>query len=370
LVELLVVIAIIGVLIALLLPAVQAAREAARRMQCTNHLKQFGLAIHNYVSALDALPSARNYLGSKYTSGQLWNGRSGAWSIAVVMMPYLEQQSLYDQLCANADNDTAANRLINPWSDAVDRGGAYWSALGSKVNYFLCPSDGDALMPSLDGHATGRLNYIHCRGDGLWNNDRHPNDESDANAKLSSRGMFRIGEYPNLAVAVDGTSNTVMFSETVTASAGGAGVRSPISGNFVTVSGMYTGGTGNPGACMATKVGAKTYDRDFASQNWRGQRFGDGRMISNAFVCVIPPNGPNCSYGSDDVWGAMSPSSNHAGGVNICLGDGAVRFISETIHTTNLDGSANGNQKTSGTSPYGVWGAMGTADGGESTSGI
>jgi hypothetical protein len=338
-------------------------------MQCTNHLKQFGLAIHNYVSATSALPSARNYLGRKYTSDQLWNGRGGPWSIAVTVMPYLEQQSLYDQLCTDADNDTAANRLIVPWSDAVDKGGAYWLALGTKVNYFLCPSDTNAQTPSLDGHETGRLNYVHCRGDGLWNNDRHPADEADVNAKVSSRGIFRIAEYPTLAVA-DGTSNTIMFSETVTATPPGTGIRGPLKGNFITHTGLYTGTTANPGACMAAKVDAQTYDRDLDLTSWRGHRFGDGRMIHNAFVCVIPPNGPNCSFGGDAVWGAMSPSSNHQGGVNGCMGDGSVRFVSETIHTANLDGSTDGDQKTSGASPYGVWGALGTADGGESTTGI
>jgi len=156
-----------------------------------------------------------------------------------------------------------------------------------------------------------------------------------------------------------------MFSETVTASATGAGVRGPIKGNFVTVGGMYANGTGNPAACMAAKISAQSYDRDLAGQNWRGQRFGNGRTISNAFVTVLPPNGPNCSYGSDDVWGAMSPSSNHTGGVNGCLADGSVQFVSETINTGNLEA----DQKTAGMSPYGIWGALGTATGGESQSG-
>jgi len=342
-------------------------------MQCSNNLKQFGLAVHNYISATNALPSARNCIGSKYTAAQITNGThgSGNWTVAVVLMPYMEQQQTYTQLGADADNDDATKRLIQPWSDAYDRNNgstAYWLVLGTKISGFLCPSDGDAQAPSLDGHATGRLSYVHSRGDGLWNNNRNQADEASANAKVSSRGIFRVGEYPNISVAVDGTSNTLMFSETVTASATGSGVRGPIKGNYITVSGMYVGGTGNPGACMAAKVDAKTYDRDLAGQNWRGQRWGDGRTIHNAFVTVIPPNGPSCSYGSDDVWGSMAPSSNHTGGVNACYGDGSVSFISETVSTNNLDGSADGNQRVAGVSPYGVWGALGTANGGESVS--
>src|SRR4051812_15625344 len=89
LIELLVVIAIIGVLIALLLPAVQAAREAARRSQCSNNLKQIGLGMHNYHQSVNAFP-----LGSSWTHNASWNN----WSAQALMLPYLEQQPLYNSI--------------------------------------------------------------------------------------------------------------------------------------------------------------------------------------------------------------------------------------------------------------------------------
>jgi Tfp pilus assembly protein PilE len=375
LVELVVVIAFIGILIALLLPAVQAAREAARRMQCTNHLKQFGLAAHTYHDATNAFPAARSCLGSRYASGQNTNSNYnpasadpalsnvnrvvGGWSVAVILMPYMEQGPLYEQLVSyaeRADGDPAGPRLVFPWSSA-----GTFPALGTSVNTFLCPSDGEARSPGLD-HRQGRLSYVTCRGDGGWNNNRARIDEGSAIAQVSARGVFRVGEYAGLGAISDGTSNTVMFSESVTASATGAGVTGPVNGNFITYGGIYNSGAVVPAECMLRKINAKNYDRDLAGQNWRGNRIGDGRMILNGFVTVLPPNGPNCSYGSDDVWGFMSPSSNHTGGVNATLADASVQFISETVHTGDLEA----NQRVSGESPYGAWGAMGTAAGGES----
>ena len=359
-------------MIALLLPAVQAAREAARRMQCTNHLKQFGLAVHNYHDATQSFPGARNCLGSKYASGQNTNSNFdpnapvpdfrrviGRWSIAVILMPYVEQGALYEQLVALAEIDDPDQRLIFPWTPS-----ARFPILASQVKYFQCPSDGDARTPGLD-HGQGRISYVHCRGDGLWNNERARIDEGDGRAKVGARGVFRVGEYGSMGSISDGTSNTVMFSESVTSGASGAGVTGPIKGNFVDSIGSLYNGTGNPAACLLTKIDSQNYNKDISTQSWRGHRFGDGCMVLNGFVTVIPPNGPSCAYAAGDAgWAVMSPSSYHTGGVNSTLADGSVQFISETINTGNLEA----DQKTGGQSPYGVWGALGTAAGGESTS--
>jgi len=372
LVELLVVIAIIGILIALLLPAVQAAREAARRMQCTNHLKQFGLAVHTYHDATKSFPGGRNCLGSKYAAGQNTNSNYdgvntarviGRWSIAVILMPYLEQGPIYTQLVAHAEADDPDERLVNPWTPS-----SRFPILATRINCFQCPSDGDARSPGLD-HGQGRISYVHCRGDGLWNNERARVDEGDSRAKVGARGAFRVGEYGSIGAISDGTSNTIMFSESVTSGASGAGVTGPIKGNFIDGLGSLYNGTGNPGACMVARLNAQSYNKDISGQSWRGHRFGDGAMVLNGFVTVIPPNGPSCAYAAGDAgWAVMSPSSYHTGGVNGCLADGSVQFVSETIQTDNLDGSEAGNQRPSGQSPYGVWGAMGTAAGGESKS--
>src|SRR4051794_29764845 len=138
LIELLVVIAIIAVLIALLLPAVQAARESARRIQCTNNLKQLGLALHNYHSSLNCFPVGFLYPTS--TTGLLAPALHYRWSVLAQMSPYLEQTNIYNALNMN-------------WPIAAGPGGAFgtpaWTpfpanttVMAAKVNVFLCPSDG------------------------------------------------------------------------------------------------------------------------------------------------------------------------------------------------------------------------------------
>ena len=351
LVELLVVIAIIGILIGLLLPAVQAAREAARRMQCTNNLKQLGLAVQNYHDVNNALPAARAMLGK---SGQIHNGSmpaGGGFGTALFILPFIEQTAMWDQILIYA-----ANGLQNPW--AINK--ATYPAFCNPIDSFLCPSDGNARQPSTDGHETARCNYVTSRGDSLWNNNRNPKDESSTAAKTAHRGIFHVGEFPNMSIVTDGTSNTLAWSEAV--SAPGSGGRQ-IKGNLVAgISSMYNGNS-FPGPCLAVKVGTEL-DRDATSASWRAQRIADGQVLLQGFNTVLPPNSPNCSYSGDNVWGVASAQSNHSGGVNAAMLDGSVRFVSETVDC----GDAYANAVSSGKSPYGVWGAMGSAQGGETVS--
>ncbi|MGL6196128.1 MAG: DUF1559 domain-containing protein [Thermoguttaceae bacterium] len=365
LVELLVVIAIIGILIALLLPAVQAAREAARRMQCSNHLKQMALSYHNYLDAYKAFPSARSYVGSgidQYAYGYLGTRASGPWSNIVTLLPFFEQQAAYDQIVAHTNDET--NRLTVPWSDAVDRGRPFFPVLGSRIATIICPSDSWGGQPSTDSHQLGATNYMTCRGDGLWNNERSTVDE-DGVAKVSSRGVLGIGQWRGLEACTDGTSNTILVAESACGTAPEAGTTpmGPLRGNFVVEGGLYDGNA-RPTACLATKGAANSYNKPIAPESWRGQRWGDGRIAYTGFVCVIAPNGPQCTYGGDSTWGAFGASSYHTGGVNTARADGSVHFVSETVDA----GNQNNYQVSSGPSPYGVWGALGTASGGESTS--
>ncbi len=357
LVELLVVIAIIGILIGLLLPAVQAAREAARRMQCTNNLKQLGLAVQNYHDANNALPAARSQLGK---SGFILNGSKsagGAFGAAVHLMPYLEQSAAYSTLLSYTEDNYSAGRLQHPFMSGSFK--TNYPVLSETITAFCCPSDGNATQKSTDGHESGRLNYVTSRGDSMWNNNRHPDDEGGAAAKTAHRGIFWIGEFPNMSVVVDGTSNTVAWSETL--SANGQGGRS-IKGNLFTVSAMYDGNS-KPGPCLAIKNGTEATIDSLAAA-WRGQRWADGQVLSEGFNTVLPPNSPSCSYAGDSVWGVASTQSNHSGGVNAAMLDGSVRFVSDTIDC----GDAYNNAVSTGKSPYGVWGAMGSAQGGETVS--
>ncbi len=357
LVELLVVIAIIGILIALLLPAVQAAREAARRMQCTNNLKQMALAVQNYHDVNNALPAARALLGNcAYPYNYTNQTTAGAFGTCIFLMPYIEQQPLYDTLIAYTNSKSPdGSKLQSPWGIGDSR--TKFPGMDKAINAFLCPSDSNASLPGTDGHYAGRLSYVVNRGDGLWNIDRHPTDESSAVAKISNRGVFRVGEFPNLSSVIDGTSNTLCYSECVTAT--GMGGRQ-IKGNVIaSVSSMYDGNA-RPTNCLALKVGTEL-SQDASTAIWRGHRWMDGRLFYGGFNAVLPPNSPSCSYGGDSVWGIASVQSNHSGGVNAAMVDGSVRFISETVES----GLATDYQVATGKSPYGVWGAMASSAGGE-----
>jgi prepilin-type N-terminal cleavage/methylation domain-containing protein/prepilin-type processing-associated H-X9-DG protein len=356
LVELLVVIAIIGILIGLLLPAVQAAREAARRMQCTNNLKQLSLAVQNYHDVNDALPAARALLGE---SGFLHNCNAtpgcaaGPFGTVVFLLPYIEQNAIYSELLSYAAKD-AEPHLTHPWSDASD-----FPVLGTTIDAFCCPSDANSKSKSTDGHLTGRLSYMSSRGDSMWNNNRRPADEDNPAAKTSDRGVFRVGEFMSMASVTDGTSNTVAFSECCSAAqSGGREVKGQL---IAGLSSMYDGNS-RPGPCLALKNGTQL-TQDATTAGWRAQRWADGQILLSGFNTVLPPNSPNCSYAGDSGWGVGSVQSNHSGGVNAAFLDGSVHFISETIEC----GDAYADAVATGKSPYGVWGAMGSARGGESS---
>ncbi|MFN3149942.1 DUF1559 domain-containing protein [Bremerella sp.] len=194
LVELLVVIAIIGVLIALLLPAVQQAREAARRMQCSNNMKQIGIALHNYHDTYRAMPAGWIYRGG---NGQCNYG----WAVAI--LPFIEQQNFYDQL--DPGNIPLYDRY-NSSSTAADK-----ALLQQRLEAYICPSDAaPELAKSQKFGATDHFdvavsNYVACAG---WSNTpNYPIRDLDAG------GLFWGNSYLNFSDITDGTSNTLMIAE-------------------------------------------------------------------------------------------------------------------------------------------------------------
>ncbi|MBQ1277076.1 MAG: DUF1559 domain-containing protein, partial [Thermoguttaceae bacterium] len=178
LVELLVVIAIIGILIGLLLPAGQAAREAARRMQCTNNLKQMGLAVQNFADAHNRIPN--QYCDEIWmsfvpagTANPLTNtasicSRPQRYTAQGLLLPYIEQNALYSTIvgsCEKAKSTGDANYMPSPTDGSAVPTGLSMNPLCNAVDAFLCPSDGNATHPSTDDHNTGRINYMTSRGD-------------------------------------------------------------------------------------------------------------------------------------------------------------------------------------------------------------
>jgi prepilin-type N-terminal cleavage/methylation domain-containing protein len=345
LVELLVVIAIIGILIALLLPAVQAAREAARRGQCSNQLKQLALAVHNYTDVHRAFPPKK--AGTQLGGCAACNGAFGSgW---MRLMPFFEQQALYNAWSSPQTYSGVSYTAFGPcpWDGTA---GTYFPYL-QQVPTLMCPSDPNIANRS-GGH--GRTNYMFSVGDSVYSQGTVGN-----NGSSNTRGIFaNYAAKVTFASITDGTSNTVMLSERLFP----GDSRRVGQGNVHTFSGITT----NPASCMTTvdPSDPKRYAASYSVTSWSGQ-WDHGSTSHIGFTTVLPPNSPSCgdTNNDDSSNGVWSPSSNHPGGVNVAMGDASVRFISDTINTGDPTQAAPSGSGT--TSPYGVWGALGSKDGGE-----
>ena len=349
LVELLVVIAIIGILIALLLPAVQAAREAARRMQCSNNFKQWGVSLHVYHDANRACPAQQSWIWQK-REGESEPVNTYNWGPTFRLFPYMEQTARYEAIIQRRPNVWEGNAIPE---------------MQGNVTTILCPSDGNASTPGHNGG--GRSSVVACCGDGIDANQLRANEVSTV-YNISTRGMFTAGSWKNLSAASDGTSNTIAASETVTNSTGNGFL--DIKGGVYPVR-PWSASTCNTDARSSTD---RTQMAAGTNGSYRGNWFGEGRPINAAFNTVMPPNGPSCSNGSGDGgWAIVAASSNHTGGVNALRLDGSVDFVTDSVGTnlTGMDDRDDGNEPVagpnSGRSPYGIWGAMGTPQGKETT---
>lgn len=359
LVELLVVIAIIGILIALLLPAVQAAREAARRMQCSNNLKQIGIAVHSYFDAHNQyFPPQFTFRGEDAANPDRKNA-----SFMSCLLPHMEQTPVYDTLYGSPTTLTRA-----PWK-AGETDGVPWR---TRIKTFRCPSDGAS-----EGSNTtpGYCNYRACQGD--WT---YPGGgTTGANQR---RGVVGLNESAVLNDVTDGTSNTILCSE----HAVGGNTGHAYSGVIVMPGVFGATHIENPATCLLAKISGNQLDGTTGTivplnnggvdygypTNIHGVSWGDGAGFFIAFNTILPPNAPTCAMISPQPQNnraLVPPTAFHTGGVNIVNCDGSVRFISETIDTggrlNEPPGTAVGVFPT-GASKYGVWGAIGTLEGKES----
>jgi prepilin-type N-terminal cleavage/methylation domain-containing protein/prepilin-type processing-associated H-X9-DG protein len=355
LIELLVVIAIIAVLIALLLPAVQSAREAARRAQCSNNLKQIGLALHNYHSTNNIFPmGVSNAPDDTPSWGGVWSG----WSAHATMMPYLEQTAMF----------AASNINFSPYSYRNDP-----TVFATIVATFLCPSDPNAGPRHTNSYAasygaTTTPLWIWAGSDWPACLQAHYPDKSS--------GMFTNTWCYGIQSTTDGTSNTIAYAEILTGQDGllydnsGASTQgSPSSvgsryrGNFIMLpANLQPAGSSQLNAFAnkaAVLAGVQLCRQEFQNNtkgqihDYRGWRWSMGLAGFGMFNTIQPPNDSFGGCRFDDrlnVWSdqsySINASSAHPGGINAMMADGSVRFIKSSI---NLD----------------TWWALGTRAGSE-----
>jgi prepilin-type N-terminal cleavage/methylation domain-containing protein len=349
LVELLVVIAIIGILVALLLPAIQAAREAARRTQCNNNLKQIGVALHNYHDVYKSFVYMKGGTNG-YGHGSRLDGNYNRRSGIVSLFPFMEQAALYDSIQAG---DPTTSPIPVPPGGAAPWSG--WTGYNQSIKGLRCPTDTGIRV------AKGVCNYAFSRGDYIGVDSGTGRDSVDGNGLFASQQTYGFQDV------TDGTSNTIAFSERVQASFGRNGKANPSiqEGCLTEVASITT----NPGSCLAAAIAISTGNRYTTWNRVKGKfssTYCDGQPENVGFNTVLSPNSPSCgndnNNNSDCAVSLLSASSYHPGGVLCLMTDGAVVFISNNIDTGNL-GVATARGRVS---PYGVWGALGTRNGGES----
>jgi prepilin-type N-terminal cleavage/methylation domain-containing protein len=344
LVELLVVIAIIGILVALLLPAVQAAREAARRMQCSNNLKQYGLALHNYHDTFKSfVPRKTGTGGCAPGDTRRTIGNCSRLSPFIPLLPFIEQNPMAEAIrsgdAAAAPGGPAAWYNWGPWNTAPAAQ--------------LCPSDPNVFGNALTYQTVN--NYAFSVGDQVVN---------VLNA-TDVRGIFAMTIGCRMADISDGTSNTIMMSERLKANLGVTTVAVGQVDHRVATAMNVAAISTTPNACYTASDGK--YFRSGVQVKGRfGSLYMDGQTERVGFNTVLPPNAPACTgdtnANADSNNVVLPPSSRHPGGALGVMADGSVRFISNTINTGNLGVVVSG-----GNSPYGVWGALGSKNGSEPT---
>lgn len=335
LVELLVVIAIIGILVGLLLPAVQQAREAARRMSCSNNLKQLGLAVHNYESAFKKIGRLSSPGQTAWGQDSNWNG----YSPHTGLLPYIEQAPLY-QTIFFGDHQVYPHYEGHPWAgDRPNPPGSFLSIkqqFASRIPGFLCPSD-----PAYADVAYPGNNYAFSAGTNLgW-----------YVAAGDQTGPFNRTRYTGFNDIIDGLSNTIMLGEFIKGDATGA---------FFTNRGDIARGLAFPGGTGArnwtqfqldafvitTQAGGGNHVSG-AGSHWMGPG-----MYNTAFNTIAPPNwqgvaGNNCGgCGEGDNDGIYPARSRHTGGAMHAMADGSVQFIGESIElfTYQALGTARGEE--------------------------
>jgi len=376
LVELLVVISIICMLMALLLPAVQAAREAARRMQCANNVRQLGLAVHHYHDTFNKFPGGGG------------EGLYQNWTAFVPLLPFFEQGARHSAIMSIKDTAESDPRSNNEC----------WQGY---ISLLQCPSDGGIRNRYRNQVPT---NYCFSEADwlrwyGVAGNKRSPFGmipRSDLDFELKNwdqlsasplwadyveRGIIILGNGSayGMESIEDGTSNTIILSERCATPGNGTQIveriKGGVFGNDYHCYQIEPGGiilsAAVPNTCWIRRgTGGQYTDLHRQPKGGSGTNFAYYTLQNGYFHTVIAPNGPSCSFTNDNHIGTRAaffpPTSFHVGGVNACIADGSGRFISDSIDTGDLNAVPPPKSHAEiFHSPYGVWGSLGSMNGGE-----
>ena len=411
LVELLVVIAIIGVMVGLLLPAVQAAREAARRMSCGNNFKQIGLGLHNYHAAYNQLPINGTGTGSMgasiaIASNATQRARSNerlSWLVGIT--PFIEAQATWEQIANPLRVVVGATTTIYPAmgptpdpANAVSGNPTRYAPWWNEIPTLRCPSD--AGITGVGG-AMGITNYAACLGDSMQQMTYGAKNEFLVSSsgyaittRAACRGVFVMRQRMNFRDVLDGLSNTIAAGE-ISSHLGTIQTRLKLSGA------TYL----NPSACNTpaniNSLEPRLWNLPGAqignSNESRGMRWACCGGVSTGFNTILPPNREVCGGPVTVATPAptalttnakgrlvladavLPPSSRHVGGCHVLMADGAVKFITESIDSGNSNGPMVAVTATGATfpgclppgskSPYGLWGSLGTRGNAETISG-
>ncbi|WP_165072930.1 DUF1559 domain-containing protein [Paludisphaera rhizosphaerae] len=310
LIELLVVISVVGLLIALVLPAVQAAREAARRIQCTNNLKQIGLALNTYESLLGGFPPSQ-VLAASATGDLAWYS---GWSVHARILPYLDQQPMF-----------AAINFASPFNDPGNR-----TVVANSLSTFICPSEINRDRQMTPYGPVGITSYGFTMGDWfVWGGVGGDHNVS----------AFGPNRSTSPAAITDGLSLTMLAAEVKTYQP--------------RVVGCPLAGIDDPHDVPSPDADLYEVAPEFASPCAAGRvlpvghtEWPNGNATMSAFTTAWTPNKRTMGglYKEHDLdfmtlherelsptFGSLTARSHHGGGVNVLLGDGSVRFVRDSV---------------------------------------